>query len=100
MPAGQNIHVEFSLSALGAIIKWIIIGLIVIVLAIVAIILIKKFANKKVDGPDGGFGGPAPTGPAPDFGGQSGFDQAQQYGQQAFDQAQQYGQQTYDQAQQ
>ena len=100
MPAGQNIPVEFSLSALGAIIKWIIIGLVAIALIIVAIILIKKLGNKKAEGPNGGFDGPAPTGPAPDFGGQPGFDQAQQFGQQAYDQAQQFGQQAYDQAQQ
>ena len=55
----ENIHVEFSLSIWGTIIKWVLIGLAAIVLIIVLIIIIKKVsANKAAQGgmpPQGGF---------------------------------------------
>ena len=93
MAGGENIHVEFSLSIVGVIIKWAIIALIAIAVIVAVIIIIKKLANKKANAP-------YTPGPGGDFGGQQGFDQAQQYGQQGFNQAQQYGQQAVDQAQQ
>ena len=91
----ENIHVEFSLSIWGTIIKWVLIGLAAIVLIIVLIIIIKKVsANKAAQGgmpPQGGFD--------PNMA-QGGYDQGQQYGQGAYDQGQQYGQGAYDQGQQ
>ena len=91
----QNIHLEFSLSIIGTIIKWVIIGLVAIALIIAIIIIIKKLQAKKaaqppVDGGQGGF----------DQGQQYDYSQSQQYGQQAYDASQQYAQQGIDQAQQ
>ena len=98
----ENIHVEFSLSIWGEIIKWCLIGLAAIVLIIVLIIVIKKLSAKKAANPQGGFdpnmppmgGGFDPNMP------QGGFNQGQQYAQGAYDQGQQYAQGAYDQGQQ
>ena len=91
----ENIHVEFSLSIWGTIIKWGLIALGAIIAIIVIILIIKKVTANKGAAPQGGFDPNMPQG---------GYDQAQQYGQQTYDQgqqyAQQYGQQAYDQGQQ
>ncbi len=103
----ENIHVEFSLSIWGTIIKWGLIALAAIILIIVIIIVIKKISAKKAANPQGGFdpnmppqGGFDPNMP------QGGFDQGQQYAQPgydaaqgAYDQGQQYAQPGYDAAQ-
>ena len=100
MNPGENLHVEFSISMLGTIIMWVLIGigaLIVIAAIIFVIMMLKK--KKAANGGEGG----AMSQPGFDQAqqnGQQAFDTAQQYGQQAFDQAQQNGQQAYDQAQQ